>query len=261
VRRAFVDAARIAAMDPVGLEARSRQVLVTAGSQGARAINQTIPLAFANAGFAQRKIHVLHQTGVSMVEEVRKTYLDAGIQAEVTPFINDMARAYTSASLVIARGGATTLAEMCAIGRPSILIPYPHHTDDHQGKNAQALVNAGAAIMVREHELDADRFAVQVNELLGDRERRRAMADAARALGRPDAAAAIVDDLFSFLGQPALKITEEEQPVIGATSSTNDDSEASSTAHRSRVAAHRRPKVKRCQLRIQTVACSVDATG
>jgi UDP-N-acetylglucosamine--N-acetylmuramyl-(pentapeptide) pyrophosphoryl-undecaprenol N-acetylglucosamine transferase len=261
VRRSFVEAARIAAVDPVGLEARSRQVLVTAGSQGARAINQTIPQAFARAGFAERQIHVLHQTGVSMVEEVRKKYLDAGIHAEVTPFIDDMARAYTSASLVIARGGATTLAEMCAIGRPSILIPYPHHTDDHQGKNAQALVNAGAAIMVREHELNADRFAVQVNELLGDRERRRAMADAARTLGRPDAAAAIVDDLLGFLGQPALKVIEEERTIAKAEPHANDDSDASSTVHRSRVAVHRRPKVKRCQLRIQTVTCSIDATG
>jgi UDP-N-acetylglucosamine--N-acetylmuramyl-(pentapeptide) pyrophosphoryl-undecaprenol N-acetylglucosamine transferase len=261
VRRAFVEAARIAAVDPAGLEARSRHVLVTAGSQGARALNQTIPRAFAQAGFAQRGIPVLHQTGESMLEAVRQQYLETGIKAEVKPFIEDMARAYTAASLVIARSGATTLAEMCAIGRPSILIPYPHHSDDHQGKNAQALEQVGAAIVVREHALTVDGFAESVSELIDNPDRRRSMAESARSQGRPEAAAAIVDDLCSWLGHPVVKSPEVDEAVGEPAHDIDDDSGSSPVTRRIRVAAHRRPKVKRCQLRIRAVGCSIDATG
>jgi len=261
VRRAFVEAARIAAVDPAGLEARCRHVLVTAGSQGAQALNRTIPGAFAQAGFARRGIPVLHQTGESMLEEVRQEYLAAGIRAEVKPFIEDMVRAYASASLVIARSGATTVAEICAIGRPSILIPYPHHSDDHQGKNARALEQVGAAMVVREQALTVDGFAKNLSELIDHPDRRHAMAEAARSQGRPDAAAAIVDDLCSWLGHPVARSHEVDEPVCEERGETDDDSGPAPAVRRIRVAAHRRPKVKRRQLRIQTVSCSVDATG
>jgi UDP-N-acetylglucosamine transferase subunit ALG13 len=145
---------------------------------------------------------VLHQTGESQVDAVKGRYRELGVDAEVVPFIDDMARAYASASLVIARAGATTLAELCAIGKPSILIPYPHAAEDHQMKNARAMEQAGAALAISESALSAEGLAKQVRALLVGRSERQAMADAARTLGRPEAAAAIVDDLCTYLGVP-----------------------------------------------------------
>jgi hypothetical protein len=124
----------------------------------------------------------------------------------VTPFIDDMPRAYASAALVIGRAGATSLAEICAIGRPSILIPIPT-ADDHQWPNARALEQRGAAIALRETELTVEALTSAVARLLTQPELRRRMAEAARCLGRPDAAAAIVDDLCAWLGCSA---TESE---------------------------------------------------
>ncbi len=202
VRREFVRAARSAAADPEGLEARSRTLLVLGGSQGARALNEILPSALERARLADRGITVVHQTGQAMVEKVSALYERAGIEARVLPFIHDMARAYASARLVIARAGATTLAELCAIGRPSILVPYPYAADDHQAKNAAALQEAGAALSFTEDILEPELLAGEVAALLDDEGRRRAMAEAARRQGRPDAAAAIVDDLAGWLGLP-----------------------------------------------------------
>lgn len=256
IRRSFVEAATMAANDPAGLEARSKYVLVTAGSQGARVINQIIPRVFEQAGFARKNIRVLHQTGEDMVDEVKRSYRNLGIAADVKPFIEDMAKAYSYALLVVGRAGATTLAEMCAIGRPSVLIPYPHHKDDHQAKNALALVEAGAAIMIRENRLNSESVPLTIEDLLNDTKRRRRMADAARKLGRPDAAATIVDDLSYWLRHPhGRKRTNE---------SANKTVNGSYSLYRSNgqeLSMHRRPKVKRCQLRIQTVDITMDATG
>lgn len=203
VRRAFVEAARLASADPDAFELRARRVFVLGGSQGARALNDTVPTALAEA-LAGRDFEVLHQTGSAMVDEVSGRYEALGVKAEVVPFIHDMARAFATSSLVITRAGATTLAELCAIGRPSILVPYPHAADDHQARNAEALERLGASLTVRQEQLDASRLATTVAELLDDSPRRLAMARAARAHGRPEAAAAIVDDLTSWLGGPTL---------------------------------------------------------
>jgi UDP-N-acetylglucosamine--N-acetylmuramyl-(pentapeptide) pyrophosphoryl-undecaprenol N-acetylglucosamine transferase len=154
-------------------------------------------------GLKERGIEVVHQTGAAMRDEVAARYAELGVPAEVVSFIDDMAKAYTSASLVIARAGTTTLAELCAIGRPSILVPYPHTADDHQAKNAEALERAGAAIAIRESALTNDRLAAAVKKLLDDPTARAAMSEAARTHGKPDAAAAIVDDLFAWLGGPS----------------------------------------------------------
>lgn len=203
VRRAFVDAARAAMADPAGFEARSRRILVLGGSQGAKVLNETVPAALAGLDLAARGIDVLHQTGAAMRDEVEARYRELGVPAEVVTFVDDMAKAYASASLVIARAGATTLAELCAIGRAAILVPYPFAADDHQAKNAEALERAGAAISIREAKLTTDRLTGEVRALLDAPRRRASMADAARAHGRPDAAAAIVDDLFGWLGGPS----------------------------------------------------------
>jgi len=209
VRQIFVEAARRAATDPAGFEARARRVFVLGGSQGSEALNRTVPEALAEAGLAARGVTVLHQTGAKMRDEVEARYAELGVEAEVTAFIDDMASAYASAALVVSRAGATTVAELCAVGRPAILVPYPHAADDHQGKNAEALARKGAALCIRESALSARGLADEVARLLGDDDARRAMAQAALDAGRPDAAAAIVDDLFSWLGQPT-----GEQPGV-----------------------------------------------
>jgi len=200
VRRAFVQAARAAATDPDGFEARSRRLLVLGGSQGARALNEIVPDALARAGVLERGLTVLHQSGAAMREAVEARYRELGVPAEVVTFVDDMARAYASATLVVARAGATTVAELCAIGRPAILVPYPHAADDHQAKNAESLERAGAAVAIRERDLTPEHLAAEIAAMLGSTDRRRAMARAARAFGRPDAAAAIVDDLCAWLG-------------------------------------------------------------
>ncbi|MBK6579035.1 MAG: putative lipid II flippase FtsW [Sandaracinaceae bacterium] len=200
VRRDFVSAAQRAVTDPIGFEARATDILVLGGSQGARALNQTIPEALAKAGLRDAKVRVVHQTGAAMRDEVEARYRELGVDAEVKSFIDDMARAYANATLIIGRAGATTLAEICAVGRPSVLIPFPFAADDHQGKNAEALEAAGAAICIREEALTADGLAATVRQLLGDAALRRRMSDAARGRGRPDAAAAIVDDVCDWLG-------------------------------------------------------------
>jgi UDP-N-acetylglucosamine--N-acetylmuramyl-(pentapeptide) pyrophosphoryl-undecaprenol N-acetylglucosamine transferase len=198
-----------------------------------------------------------------MLDEVRRRYRGLGVNAEVVSFVDDMARAYASASLVIARAGATTLAELCAIGKPSILIPYPHAAEDHQAKNALAMERAAAAIAIRESELTAEGLATQVRELLSGRSRRRDMADAARKLGRPEAAAAIVDDLCAFLGVPADGSTSEggdkPQGSEGEPESSTDAHRADAPIMRSR--SVRRPRVRRAPLRIRPVELPVDITG
>jgi UDP-N-acetylglucosamine--N-acetylmuramyl-(pentapeptide) pyrophosphoryl-undecaprenol N-acetylglucosamine transferase len=220
VRRAFVDAARAALMDPDGFEARSRKIFVLGGSQGAKVLNETVPAALASLGLAERGVEVMHQTGAAMKDAVRARYAELGVQAEVVSFVDDMAKAYASASLVIARAGATTLAEVCAIGRPAILIPFPYAADDHQARNAEALARAGAAVAIRESVLSADRLSSEVKRLLDDRGARAKMAEAARKQGRPDAAAAIVDDLIGWLGGPSdekvVVRTTNEEPEGGA---------------------------------------------
>jgi UDP-N-acetylglucosamine--N-acetylmuramyl-(pentapeptide) pyrophosphoryl-undecaprenol N-acetylglucosamine transferase len=200
VRRSFVTMGHMARVDPAAFEMRARKVLVIGGSQGARVLNQLVPEALAHAGLGGKGVEVVHQAGHAMVESVRARYAELGIKATVTPFIDDMARAYASAALVIGRAGATSLAEICAVGRPSVLVPFPAAADDHQWHNARALETRGAAVAFREAGLEASTLAAAVARLLDDATARRTMADAARALGRPDAAAAVVDDLCGWLG-------------------------------------------------------------
>ncbi len=263
VRRTFVEAAQLASHDPAGVEARARRVLVLGGSQGAKTLNEVVPLALALANVSAQGVTVLHQTGEAMVDEVRKRYRGQGVDADVVSFIDDMARAYASASLVIARAGATTLAELCAIGKPSVLIPYPHAAEDHQAKNAFAMERAGAALALREEELTAEDLAAQVRDLLRATAKRRGMADAARRLGRPDAAAAIVDDLYAWLGLPVDGVPEAGPGSNAAAPSAASvppgaDASASNTSTRRQ---SRRPKVRRAELRLRPLDVSLDITG
>jgi UDP-N-acetylglucosamine--N-acetylmuramyl-(pentapeptide) pyrophosphoryl-undecaprenol N-acetylglucosamine transferase len=223
VRRAFVESARRAAADPAGFEARSQGILVLGGSQGARALNEALPAALARLS-ASTGMPIVHQTGEAMRDQVAQEYAALGCNAQVVSFIDDMARAYAEAAVVVGRAGATTVAELCAVGRPSILVPFPHAADDHQRKNAEALQAQGAAICIAEDALDEDRLLAALKPMVTDASVRRAMADAARGLGRPDAAAAIVDDLCDWLG--CAGAVDEDAPDDGASSDGEDPDDA-----------------------------------
>jgi UDP-N-acetylglucosamine--N-acetylmuramyl-(pentapeptide) pyrophosphoryl-undecaprenol N-acetylglucosamine transferase len=230
VRRTFVDVARQAAADPEGFEARARHVLVLGGSQGAKSLNERVPEALSQAGVMSRGYRVLHQTGSAMRAEVAERYRELGIEADVVDFIDDMGKAYRDAAVVVSRAGATTVAELVAVGRPAIFVPYPYAAGDHQRRNAEALERHGAALAVRDEELEPARLARLLSTLLDDPAHRRSMGEAARRLGRPDAAAAIVDDLCAWLGCPAPRARTEPPPAVEGTSSEDDAGSAGARA-------------------------------
>ena len=174
------------------------RVLVFGGSQGAHAINMAMVEAAARLAAAAPRLAVTHQTGERDLEMVRDGYRRAGLEARVEPFLFAMSREMRAADLVVCRAGATTVAELTASGRPSILVPLPTAADDHQRMNAQALVSEGAAVMIEQRELTGDRLAAEMLSLAGDRERRRRMGEAARHLARPDAARMIVEKVLAL---------------------------------------------------------------
>jgi UDP-N-acetylglucosamine--N-acetylmuramyl-(pentapeptide) pyrophosphoryl-undecaprenol N-acetylglucosamine transferase len=165
-------------------------LLVLGGSLGARALNLAIPRALA-ALPPEQLPQVVHQCGARGLEEARAAYAAAGVQAHIVPFIDDMAGAYAWADLAVCRAGALTVAELTAAGLGALLVPFPHAVDDHQTRNAQALVDAGAAELIQESMLDIDTLARRLQSLLSDRPRLLAMAEAARGLAKPDATDAI----------------------------------------------------------------------
>ncbi|SFR89938.1 UDP-N-acetylglucosamine-N-acetylmuramylpentapeptide N-acetylglucosamine transferase [Dyella sp. OK004] len=172
-----------------GRAGRAR-LLVLGGSLGARALNLSLPQALAQMPSAQRP-EVLHQCGNRGLDEAREAYAKAGVEAQIVPFIEDMAGAYAWADLAVCRAGALTLAELTAAGVGSVLVPFPYAVDDHQTRNAEALVAAGAAEVMQERDLDVQQLAQRLDALLENRPRMLAMAEAARTLAKPDAAAVI----------------------------------------------------------------------
>jgi UDP-N-acetylglucosamine--N-acetylmuramyl-(pentapeptide) pyrophosphoryl-undecaprenol N-acetylglucosamine transferase len=174
------------------------RVLVFGGSQGAHAINMAMVEAAARLAAATPRLAITHQTGERDVEVVRDGYRRAGLEARVEPFLFGMDREMKAADVVVSRSGATTLAELTAARRASILVPFPAATDDHQRKNAEALVKQGAARMVEQRELTGDRLATEILALASDAGLRRQMADAAGRLARPEAARVIVDQVLEL---------------------------------------------------------------
>jgi len=134
------------------------RLLVVGGSLGAKALNEVVPQALALIPAAQRPI-VTHQSGAKQIDALRANYQAAGVEAELVPFIDDMARAYAEADLVICRAGATTVTEIAAIGAAALFVPFPHAVDDHQTTNARFLVDQGAGWLVQQHELSAEKLA------------------------------------------------------------------------------------------------------
>jgi UDP-N-acetylglucosamine--N-acetylmuramyl-(pentapeptide) pyrophosphoryl-undecaprenol N-acetylglucosamine transferase len=146
-------------------------------------------------------LRLVHQTGERDVEMVRTAYRQAGLQADVEPFLYDMGRQLGSADLIVCRAGATTLAEITAAGRAAILIPLPTATDDHQRRNAEALAAAGAADVLLQNDLTGPVLADRLLALAADPARRRQMSSAAKSLARPDAARVIVDRALALAGR------------------------------------------------------------
>src|SRR5690606_33082961 len=182
----------------------SVQLLVLGGSQGARALNTAVPKALAaivaanteasgEANHEVPRFQVRHQCGEKLREEAEQAYAQAGIEASVEPFIADMAAAYADADLVVCRAGALTLAELCAAGVGSVLVPFPQAVDDHQTRNAEYLVEHGAAQLLPQGEHLVVRLQAVLASLLADPAQRLAMAEAARALSIPDAAERVAD--------------------------------------------------------------------
>ncbi|HEY1588249.1 MAG TPA: undecaprenyldiphospho-muramoylpentapeptide beta-N-acetylglucosaminyltransferase [Rhodanobacter sp.] len=163
------------------------RLLVLGGSLGARALNIAVPQALAQLTPEQRP-EVLHQSGTRGLDEAREAYAKNGVEAQVVPFIDDMAASYGWADLAVCRAGALTLAELTAAGLGAVLVPFPHAVDDHQTRNAEVLVAVGAAVVIQERDLDVQNLAQQLESLLGNRTQLLAMAEAARTLAKPDAA-------------------------------------------------------------------------
>ena len=174
-------------------------VLIFGGSQGAHAINVAMVEAAARLAAHPGGLAITHQTGERDVELVRSGYQRAGLDARVEPYLFAMDREIADADLVICRAGATTLAELTAAARASILVPLPTATDDHQRKNAEVLATAGAAEVVDQKDLTGDLLAERIVGLLGNRARLAEMAAAARRLARPHAASEIVDKALELM--------------------------------------------------------------
>lgn len=170
------------------------RVLVMGGSLGAVALNELVPAALAELDPAQRPL-IRHQAGRKHADKAAAVYARLGVEAEILPFIDDMAAVYGWADLVICRSGALTVSELAAAGVASILIPFPHAVDDHQTANARFLSDAGAARLFQQRDLTASAFAGTLRELL-DRPLLQAMAEKARALAKPDATSLVVNAIL-----------------------------------------------------------------
>ena len=162
------------------------RLLVLGGSQGALALNRTVPNALAELDKAVRPV-VRHQCGEATLDIAQEAYAEADVDVELLPFIEDMASAYAWADLVVCRAGALTVAELCAVGLPALFIPYPAAVDDHQTRNAEQMAAAGAALIIQERDLTAASLAASLRDWLTTRARLQAKAEKARSLAVPDA--------------------------------------------------------------------------
>jgi UDP-N-acetylglucosamine--N-acetylmuramyl-(pentapeptide) pyrophosphoryl-undecaprenol N-acetylglucosamine transferase len=176
------------------------RLLVVGGSLGAQVLNRTVPQALALMDPAHRP-QVVHQTGAAQADEVRAAYAAAGIQADVRPFIDDMAAELAACDLIVCRAGAVTVSELCAAGVASVLVPLVVSTTAHQRDNAQWLAGQGAAVHLSQAELTPQALAEQLSAL--DRQALLAMAQRARSLARPQAAARVADELQKLVGKRA----------------------------------------------------------
>jgi UDP-N-acetylglucosamine--N-acetylmuramyl-(pentapeptide) pyrophosphoryl-undecaprenol N-acetylglucosamine transferase len=195
--RAEIEALAPPAQRYAGREGALR-LLVVGGSLGARVLNQTVPAALALLPAAQRP-QVLHQTGSADADSVRAAYAQAGLTADVRPFIDDMAAALGQADVVVCRAGAVTVSELCAAGVASVLVPLLASTTSHQRDNAQWLAGHGAGLHLPQAGLSPQALADTLASM--DRTALQSMAEKARALARPAAAARVADELQALVAK------------------------------------------------------------
>jgi len=216
VRRDFF-AARQPSPEPMGpcaprmYSGRRPTLLVFGGSQGAKAINRAMIEALPRFREELPNVIIVHQTGERDYQEAQAAYLNAGVSAEVYAFIDDMPDTVARADLLVCRSGASTAAEVMAAGKAAVFIPYPHATDDHQRRNAEALVKAKAALLLPEAELTPDTLVNTVKTLLCDeRAKLTKMAEAAKAMAHPNAAYEIAATAARLAG-----VAEPMNTVVG----------------------------------------------
>lgn len=173
------------------------RVLVIGGSQGAHSFNTKLPAAFAQIN--HDALELWHQSGRDQGAAVQQRYRDAGMTAKVTEFIDDMASAYQWCDLLVCRAGAMTIAECCAAGKPALLLPYPFSAGDHQAKNAQAMVEVGAAYVLDNHQIDQPIMVSQLTKLMSDKTELKKMGNRARKLHKPNALRDVVGTCQEFL--------------------------------------------------------------
>ena len=174
------------------------RLLVVGGSLGAQALNTVVPQALALIPVNQRP-HVVHQSGAKQIDALREAYAEAGVQAELTPFIDDTAQAFADADVVIARAGASTVTELAAVGVAAIYVPVPHAVDDHQTSNARFLVDAGGGWLIAQAQLEPQDLANRLQFLT--RRTLQACAEKAYAMRKVDAAHTVVAACQALAGE------------------------------------------------------------
>lgn len=189
LRRTFRRAVSQGTSAPIG-----GRIFTFGGSQGARILNEVVPQALCILQERGLSVNALHQAGTSELEEVRASYAAGNVEARVVSFIDDMVGEYRQAEIVVCRAGASSCTEITALGVPAILVPFPFAADDHQTSNARDLADRGAAILLPQVELTGERLADELEGLLRDPDRRSALAESARTMGRREAAQTIVQD-------------------------------------------------------------------
>ena len=175
------------------------RLLVFGGSQGARIISQVVPKAVGDLPEdLRRRLRVAHQARDEDAASARATYAAAGVEAEIAPFLDDMGRRLDEAQLVVCRSGASSVADITAIGRPAIFVPLAGAIRDEQTANARAAVEADAAVLMPEDRLAPERLSAEIGAILGDPGRASAMAERSKALGRPDAVLALKEEVLGL---------------------------------------------------------------
>ena len=168
-------------------------ILITGGSQGSRTLNRAVEESWRLWG--NLDLRLIHQNGTGMYEELAPKFRASGVAGEIVPFIADMPRAFAEADLVVSRAGMGAVSELAAAGKPSILVPFPAASDDHQLKNAQAMEKAGAARLVLDAEMTGARLVEEVTKLAAEPGLLERMSEAARAFAKPGAAQRAADVL------------------------------------------------------------------
>jgi UDP-N-acetylglucosamine--N-acetylmuramyl-(pentapeptide) pyrophosphoryl-undecaprenol N-acetylglucosamine transferase len=208
IRREFLEASILPGGGPAdappaptaGSATRDLTLLVLGGSQGARSINRAMIAALPTLAAARPRLRVIHQTGEHDYEEVAVAYRNARLEAEVSPFIFDVPRAFRQADLVVSRSGATTVAEITVCGKPAILIPFPHAIHGHQERNARILEQAGAATVILDAGLTGEALAAAITALLANPGRLGEMGRCSKGLGRADSAEQVVMACRALVG-------------------------------------------------------------